>query len=24
VLSAVPRGFVQVLDAYRVKKEPEN
>ena len=24
VLSAVPRGFVQVLDAYRVKKESEN
>ena len=24
VLSAVPRGFVQVLDGYRVKKEPEN
>ena len=24
VLSAVPRGLVQVLDAYRVKKESEN
>jgi len=24
VLSAVPRSFVQVLDAYRVKKESEN